>query len=137
MKLISHIQTNLLGLSYLRKFIEIFSVVTFLMLPLETFAVAQDHGLDSEDAVANRAREAWVAGSSLQALDTLEQGLREHSHSLALRKLRGDILTTTRRNQEALEEFEAILKETPESLAVRWAKWSVLTRLGDGGLAIA
>jgi len=137
MKLISHIQTNLLGLSYLRNFVQIFSVVTFLMLPLETFAVAQDHGLDSEDAVANRAREAWMDGSSLQALDTLKQGLREHSHSLTLRKLRGDILTTTRRNQEALEEFEAILKETPESLAVRWAKWSVLTRLGDGGLAIA
>lgn len=70
------------------------------------------------------------------ALEILKQGLREHSHSLAFRKLRGDILTTTRRNQEALDGYETILKKTPGSLAVRWAKWNVLTRLGKGDLAI-
>ena len=112
------------------------SAVTVLMIAHGTFVFAQDHEINSEDKVANRAREAWIDGSSPLALDILEQGLREHSHSLAFRKLRGDILTTTRRNQEALEDYEAILKETPESLDVRWAKWSVLTRLGNGDLAI-
>jgi tetratricopeptide (TPR) repeat protein len=112
------------------------SAVTVLMIAHGTFVFAQDHEINSEDKVAHRASEAWIDGSSPLALDILEQGLHEHSHSLAFRKLRGDILTTTRRNQEALEEYEAILKETPESLDVRWAKWSVLTRLGNGDLAI-
>ena len=112
------------------------SAVTVLLIAHGTFVFAQDHEINSEDAVADRAREAWIDGSSLHALVILEEGLREHSHSLALKKLRGDILTTTRRNQEALEVYEAILNETPESLAVRWAKWSVLTRLGNGDLAI-
>ena len=112
------------------------SAVTVLMTAHGTVVFAQDHEINSEDKVAHRASEAWFDGSSPLALDILEQGLHEHSHSLAFRKLRGDILTTTRRNQEALEEYEAILKETPESLDVRWAKWSVLTRLGNGDLAI-
>ncbi len=112
------------------------SAVTVLMTAHGTVVFAQDHEINSEDKVAHRASEAWIDGSSPLALDILEQGLHEHSHSLAFRKLRGDILTTTRRNQEALEEYEAILKETPESLDVRWAKWSVLTRLGNGDLAI-
>jgi tetratricopeptide (TPR) repeat protein len=112
------------------------SAVTVLMTAHGTVVFAQDHEINSEDKVAHRASEAWIDGSSPLALDILEQGLHEHSHSLAFRKLRGDILTTTRRNQEALEEYEAILKETPESLDVRWAKWSVLTRLGIGDLAI-
>jgi tetratricopeptide (TPR) repeat protein len=112
------------------------SAVTVLMIAHGTFVFPQDHEINSEDAVADRAREAWIDGSSLHALDILEEGLREPSHSLALKKLRGDILTTTRRNQEALDVYESILKETPESLAVRWAKWSVLTRLGNGDLAI-
>jgi tetratricopeptide (TPR) repeat protein len=112
------------------------SAMTVLMTAHGTVVFAQDHEINSEDKVAHRASEAWIDGSSPLALDILEQGLHEHSHSLAFRKLRGDILTTTRRNQEALEEYEAILKETPESLDVRWAKWSVLTRLGNGDLAI-
>jgi tetratricopeptide (TPR) repeat protein len=112
------------------------SAVTILMIAHGTFVFAQDHEFNTEDAVADRAREAWIDGSSLQALDILKDGLHEHSDSLALKKLRGDILTTTRRNQEALDVYEAILKESPESLTVRWAKWSVLTRLGNGDLAI-
>ena len=137
MMLISHIRTHQFWLSYFRKLVRVVSAVTFLMLAHGTFVFAQGHEIESEDAVVDRATEAWIDGSSPHALDILEQGLREHSHSLALRKLRGDILTTTRRNQEALDDYEAILKETPESLAVRWAKWSVLTRLGNGDLAIS
>jgi len=136
MTLSSHIRTHHFRLSYFRKLVRMVSVLTGLMIVHGTFAFAQNHEIDAEVAVVNRATEAWMNGASPLALDILEQGLREHSHSLAFRKLRGDILTTTRRNQEALEDYEAILKETPESLAVRWAKWSVLTRLGNGDLAI-
>jgi tetratricopeptide (TPR) repeat protein len=112
------------------------STLTVLMIAHGIFAFAQDPEMNAEVAVVNRATEAWMNGASPLALDILEQGLREHSHSPAFRKLRGDILTTTRRNQEALDDYETILKETPESLAVRWAKWSVLTRLGNGDFAI-
>ena len=110
--------------------------ISFLLVTHVPLIFAQGHETESENAVINRATEAWMNGASPLALDILEQGLREHSHSLALKKIRGDILTTTRRNQEALENYEAILKESPESLPVRWAKWSVLTRLGNGDLAI-
>ncbi len=136
MTLFYHIQAHQFGLSYFRKLVRIVSAVTVLMIAHETFIFAKDHAVDSEGDVANHAREAWIAGSSPHALDILEEGLLEHPHSLALRKLRGDILTTTRRNQEALDDYETILNEAPESLAVRWAKWSVLTRLGNGDLAI-
>ncbi len=96
----------------------------------------QAHVIESEDIVIERATEAWLDGSPPHALDIVEEGLLEHSHSLALKKLRGDILATSRRNQEALENYEAILKDSPEYLPARWAKWSVLTRLGQGDRAI-
>ena len=85
----------------------------------------------------DRAREAWIEGSIPHALDILQQGLRENPKALQLKKLRADILTTTRSSQAALEDYEAILIESPDSLPVRWAKWSTLTRLGKGDLAIA
>ena len=110
-------------------------VSIFLLVPSLPIGFAQDLQGESEVAVIDRVTEAWMDGSIPHALEILEQGLREHAHSLSLRKLRGDILATTRRNQEALEIYEAILKESPESLSVRWAKWSVLTRLGRNDLA--
>ena len=90
-----------------------------------THLYAQGPGIEPEPEVIERATEAWMNGSSPQALDILEKELRKHSSSVTLRKLQGDILATTRRNQEALEHYKVILKEFPESLAVRWAKWSL------------
>ena len=109
----------------------------FSMAMFATTIFAQDLKIKSDEVVIDRARKAWIDGSVPHALDILEQGLRNNPKALQLRKLRGDILTTTRRNQEALEDYEAILKESPDSLPVRWAKWSTLTRLGKGDLAIA
>ncbi len=108
----------------------------FLGLISAVFAFAQDRHIQSEDIVIERATEAWLDGSIPQALDIIQEGIREQSDSLALQKLRGDILATTRRNQEALENYEAILKQSPEYLPARWAKWGVLTRLGQGDQAI-
>lgn len=97
---------------------------------------AQNQKMISGDMVANQARVAWINGSSNRALEILDQGMGEFPRFFPLQKLRGDILTTIRRNQEALEAYDAVLKFEPESLGVRWAKWSVLTRLGEGNLAI-
>ncbi len=86
--------------------------------------------------MVTHATETWIDGSPFEALDIVKAGLRTYSHSLPLRKLRGDIRTTIRQNQHALEDYETILQETPETLAVQWAKWSVLTRMGKSDLAI-
>ncbi len=102
-----------------------------------SFVCAQGHAIDSEETLVTHATEAWIDGTPLQALDIVEEGLHDFSHSLPLRKLRGDIRTTIRQNQEGLEDYESILQEFPEALAVRWAKWSVLTRMGKADLAIA
>ncbi len=120
-----------------KRLISIPSLATTLLAILGTVIFAQDLKISLEDIAVDRAREAWIEGAVPHALEILEEGIREAPQSLTLRKLHGDILTTTRRNQEALENYETILQETPESLAVRWAKWSVLTRLGNGDLAIA
>ncbi len=111
--------------------------MTFSMVMIATTIFAQNPKIKSDEVVIDRAREAWIDGAIPHALDILEQGLRKNPKALQLRKLRGDILTTTRRSQEALEDYEAILKESPESVTVRWAKWSTFTRLGNGDLAIA
>jgi len=112
------------------------SAMVFILINASPYVFAQDHPIEHENSLTESATEFWMDGSTPHALDLLEEALRQFPHSLTLRKLRGDILTTTRRHQEALDSYEAILKDYPESLDVRWAKWSVLTRLGKSDLAI-
>ncbi len=101
------------------------------------FAIAQNYSIGSENIVVEQATEAWIEGSSPQALDILEEGIHQYPQSLPIRKLRGDILATTRRNQEALESYESLLKDYPDAEVVSRAKWSLLTRMGKGDLAIS
>lgn len=101
-----------------------------------TWVFAYDEGMKSEEEVINQARTAWMNGSANQALDILDQEISNFPQKTIFQKLRGNILTTIRRNQEALEVYDAILEREPDSLGVRWAKWSVLTRIGEGDLAI-
>lgn len=98
--------------------------------------LAQDQEIISGDLVVKEARIAWLDGSYNRALDLLDEGMKRFPQFSPLQKMRGDVLTTIRRNQEALEAYEAVLQGDPKSLGVRWAKWSVLTRLGEGDLAI-
>ncbi len=93
--------------------------------------------MTATEMIAKQVEADWMNGDPDPALGMLEQGIQDNPDAFKLRKLRGDILTTTRRNQEALDTYETLLKESPESMAVHWAKWSVLTRLGNGDLAIA
>ena len=119
-----------------KQFVTVASALMLLFVNHVAPGFAQNPKPES-DVMMDQAIEAWDDGAVPHALDMLEQGLRKNPKALHLRKLRGDILTTTRRNQEALEEYETILKDFPESASVRWAKWSTLTRLGKGDLAIA
>jgi tetratricopeptide (TPR) repeat protein len=115
----------------------------FLGLPLAAaltivpFSFAEDPPLHPDEQVAERAKGAWESGAINPALDILDQGIQDHPHSLMLLKLRGDILATFRGPDEAVQAYETVLAKMPAALDVRWAKWSVLVRSGQGAEAIA
>lgn len=100
-------------------------------------AFAEDPPLHPEEQVAERAKGAWESGAINPALDILDQGIQDHPDALMLQKLRGDILATFRGPEEAVQAYETVLAKVPTALDVRWAKWSVLVRWGQGAEAIA
>ncbi len=84
------------------------------------------------ETVAERAKEAWKGGATTIALNILDEGIRDNPESLTLHKLRGDVLTVSRRSDEAIQAYQSVLARKPTAMDVRWAKWSVLVRLGRG-----
>jgi len=88
------------------------------------------------DMITEQATAEWLNGATTRALDILDQGIRDYPHTLILHKLRGDVLATSRRERDALKAYEAVLQKTPDALDVRWSKWSVLLRSGQGDRAI-
>ena len=108
-----------------------------LTLTMGPFAFASDPQLHSDENIVERAKAAWESGEINPALDILDQGIKDNPEALALYKLRGDILSTSRGPQEAVEAYDTVLAEKPNSMDVRWAKWSVLIRSGQGKEAIA
>ncbi len=110
-------------------------LVVTLTMGFTTFA--DDQPLLSEDKVAERAKVMWESGETNPALEILDQGIQHHPYALPLQKLRGDILATSRGPREAVEAYETVLATTPTALDVRWAKWSVLIRGGQGEESIA
>ena len=109
-------------------------VATLLLNP---FAVAEDSSLRSEKHVAEDAKAVWESGAINPAIEILDQGIQDHPDALTLLKLRADILTTSRGPREAVEAYETVLAKAPAALDIRWAKWSVLTRSGQGAESIA
>ncbi|MCX5721068.1 MAG: tetratricopeptide repeat protein [Nitrospirae bacterium] len=101
-------------------------------LTMGAFASAEDLQPRSETTVAERAKAVWESGAIHAALEILDQGIHDHPSALTLHKLRGDILATSRDPREAVAAYETVLAKTPTALDVRWAKWSVLTRWGQG-----
>ena len=90
----------------------------------------------SDGQIVERAKSTWESGASTPALELLDQGLEANPEALPLHKLRGDILTTSRASQEALQAYETVLVKQPSALDVRWAKWSLLVRSGRGDESI-
>ena len=132
----SHMQDPVVWprLHHIAMLIGVSLVVTLTMGP---FAFAKDPALRSEEQVAEHAKAVWESGAINPALEILDQGIQEHPHALTLQKLRGDILATSRGFQEAVEAYETVLARAPTALDVRWAKWSVLTRSGQGEESIS
>ena len=112
-------------------------VVLSVPLTMGPFAFAEDPSLRLEEQVAERVKAVWESGAIHSAFEILDQGIQDHPHALMLRKLRGDILAASRSPQDAVEAYETILAMTPTALDVRWAKWSVLVRSGQGEKSIA
>ncbi|ALA57912.1 tetratricopeptide repeat protein [Nitrospira moscoviensis] len=100
-------------------------------------AFAEEPGKSSEERLADDAKTVWESGAVTPALDMLDEEIRRHPDALALMKLRGDILATTRGPREAVAAYETVLARNPQALDVRWAKWSVLVRGGQAEEAAA
>jgi tetratricopeptide (TPR) repeat protein len=111
------------------------ALVVTLVMALTTFAIAEEPL--SEETVAERAKSAWENGDLDGAIDILDQWTQIHPPSLALDKLVGNILATSRRLQDAVEAYDRALVRKPTALDIRWAKWSVLVRSGRREEAIA
>lgn len=112
-------------------------VVIVTMALVGSFAFAQDPQVLSKENVAERAKGMWENGDLNGALNILDHWIDQTPDALMLHKLRGDILATSRRPQEAVEAYETVLARQPTALDVRWAKWSVLFRSGQGEESIA
>ena len=108
-----------------------------LSLPIQlcagtAIAHADDPESLSDGQIIERAKSTWESGASTPALEILNQGIEANPEALPLYKLRGDILATSRASQEALQAYETVLVRQPSALDVRWAKWSLLVRSGQG-----
>ena len=108
-----------------------------LTLTMGPFAFAEDPPVRSEEQIADHAKALWESGAINPALEILDQGIQDHPQTLTLQKLRADILTISRGPQEAVAAYETVLARTPAALDVRWAKWSVLIRSGQGEKSVA
>ncbi len=106
-------------------------------LAMGFLAFAQEPQPLSEEKVTERATVAWESVSIQTALTILDQGIHDHPDAFRLYKLRGDILATSRRSPEAVEAYDILLARAPTALDVRWAKWSVLLRGGQGDESLA
>ena len=106
-------------------------------LVLVSFGQAEESRSFSEEEITGQAKAIWESGAISPALDILEQGIQDHPRALSLHKLRGDILATSRGPREAVEAYETALAWKPSMLDIRWAKWSVLVRSGQGEESIA
>jgi tetratricopeptide (TPR) repeat protein len=112
-------------------------IILILLLVVGSPAFAKESKGSGYEEVAADAETAWRQGASSKALEILEEGIHAFPQAWSLRKLRGDILATIREHDEALAAYEDALALAPNAQEIRWAKWSVLVRLGQGNLAIA
>ncbi len=108
-----------------------------LALMANPCAAADDGARPLADEVVEHAKAAWDRGAVTTALEILDQGLGVHPEAVTLHKVRGDILSTFRNPQEAVQAYDRVLAVQPAALDVRWAKWGLLVRWGQEEEAIA
>lgn len=120
-----------------RLFSCIIGLFSLIQLCTGTAVVYANDSQDVSDGeILERAKSNWESGALAPALEALDQGIEANPDRVTLYKLRGDILATSRASSEALQAYEAVLVRQPRALDVRWAKWSLLVRSGQGGESI-
>jgi tetratricopeptide (TPR) repeat protein len=120
-----------------RRVSAIIGLFSLLQLCAGSVVVYADESQGRSDGdVIERAKSNWESGALAPALEALDQGIEANPDGVMLYKLRGDILATSRASSEALQAYEAVLVRQPRALDVRWAKWSLLVRSGQGGESI-
>jgi tetratricopeptide (TPR) repeat protein len=112
-------------------------IVLTLALMASLCAAADDGARPLADEVVEHAKAVWDRGAVTTALEILDQGLGVHPEAITLHKVRGDILSTFRNPQEAVQAYDRVLAVQPAALDVRWAKWGLLVRWGQEEVAIA
>ncbi len=120
-----------------RPLARLLSLALAATLTMGTLASAEAPRTQPETALAERAKAVWESGAIQPAIEILDQGIHDHPSALTLHKLRGDILATSRDPREAVAAYDLVLAGNPAALDVRWAKWSVLTRWGQGEESVA
>jgi tetratricopeptide (TPR) repeat protein len=112
-------------------------LVLTLVLMASLCAAADDGARPLADEVVEHAKAAWDRGAVTTALEILDHSLGSHPEAVILHKVRGDILSTFRNPQEAVQAYDRVLAAQPAALDVRWAKWGLLVRWGQEEAAIA
>ena len=136
MPLASHIQRPIVRLHY-GSIAILVGVLCAATLTTGSLVFAEVPSVRSKEQIAEQVKAVWESGAINHALEILDQGIHDYPHALTLQKLRADILSTSRGPREAVEAYETVLAKIPTALDVRWAKWSVLTRSGQGEESIA
>lgn len=108
-----------------------------LVLMADPCAAADDGPRPPAEQGVEQAKAAWDRGAVTTALEILDHGLSVHPEAVTLHKVRGDILSTFRNPQEAVQAYDRVLAAQPAALDVRWAKWGLLVRWGQEEEAIA
>jgi tetratricopeptide (TPR) repeat protein len=115
----------------------LFGLPLVLTLAMSPITFAEGPTVPSAQHIADRAKTMWESAAVATAIEILDQGIQDHPQSLTLQKLRADILSASRGPQEAVAAYDTVLAKAPASLDIRWAKWSVLIRAGQGKESIA
>ena len=111
------------------------SLLTALSVAIASPAAA-DSTFTPEQALGH-AHALCDSGATRPAIDAVTRSLETHPESVPLRKLLGDLLSTTRNPAEAVRAYDQALAKAPQALDVRWAKWSTLVRWGKADEALA
>jgi len=75
-------------------------------------------------------------GTLYLALERLREAARLAPADYRVHKVRGDVLMSYRRNQEALAAYRQAAAVAPDALEVHWALWTLLDRMGADQQAI-
>jgi tetratricopeptide (TPR) repeat protein len=121
------------------RWITVIILMTFVMfVSLTGIPTAYANGSPNSPAeIMVQAQSAWDSGAVSSALELLDQGIHDHPRATVLHKLRGDILSTFRDPQEAVQAYDQALAAEPTTLDAHWAKWGVLVRWGREDQAIS